>query len=98
MLYHLFYVLLPIKQKIDKTRVLSDDIEYLLQNLANNLYSRFVTISKDEIEKLEKHLNIDIQTYKSNFNQNMKTVEIVEEYILKEMAKLIHLPAECYKT
>ena len=28
----------------------------------------------------------------------MKTVEIVEEFILKKMAKLIPLPAECYKT
>jgi hypothetical protein len=28
----------------------------------------------------------------------MKTVEMVEESILKEMAKLIPLPAECYKT
>ena len=28
----------------------------------------------------------------------MKTVEIVEEFILKKMGKLIPLPAECYKT
>ena len=78
--------------------MLSDDIEYLLQNLANNLYSRFVTISEKEIAKLEKDLRIEIKTYNSNFNQNMKTVEMVEESILKEMAKLIPLPAECYKT
>ena len=66
--------------------------------MANNLYSRFVTISEKEIAKLEKDLRIEIKTYNSNFNQNMKTVEIVEEFILKKMGKLIPLPAECYKT
>jgi len=39
----------PIKQKIEKSRVLPDDIENMLQNLANNLYSRFVTISLEAI-------------------------------------------------
>jgi endoribonuclease Dicer len=33
----------PIKQKIE--RVLAADIESMLQNLANNLYSKFITIS-----------------------------------------------------
>lgn len=37
----------PIKQKIDKIHVLSSDIECMLQNLSNNLYSRFVTFSAD---------------------------------------------------
>jgi len=37
----------PIKQKIE--RVLADEIESMLQNLANNLYSRFLTISADQI-------------------------------------------------
>jgi ERCC4-related helicase len=35
----------PIKQKIESRCVLPDDIEKMLQNLANNLYSRYVTIS-----------------------------------------------------
>ena len=37
----------PIKQKIDKLHVLSSDIESMLQNLSNNLYSRFVTFSAE---------------------------------------------------
>ena len=88
----------PIKQKIDKTRILSDDIETMLQNLANNLHSRFVTISADEIARLEKDLRIQIKTYSSNFDQNLHTVSEVEEHILKKMAKLIPLPQQCYKT
>ena len=64
----------------------------MLQNLANNLYSRFVTISAEEIANLEKDLRIEISTYNSNFNQNMQTVQVVEEHILKKMAKLIPLP------
>ena len=58
----------------------------MLQNLANNLYSRFVTISAEEIANLEKDLRIEIRTYNSNFNQNMQTVQVVEEHILKKMA------------
>lgn len=44
----------PIKQKIESKCVLPDDIEKMLQNLANNLYSRYVTISLEEIKQLEQ--------------------------------------------
>lgn len=66
--------------------------------MANNLYSRFVTISAEEIANLEKDLRIEIKTYNSNFDQNLQTVQVVEEHILKKMAKLIPLPQQCYKT
>lgn len=39
----------PIKQKIERQKVIADDIEVLLQNLSNNLYSRFITISQEKI-------------------------------------------------
>ena len=46
----------------------------MLQNLANNLYSRFVTISMEEIKALEKDLQMGIEQFDSNFDENVETV------------------------
>lgn len=66
----------PIKQKID--RALVTDIESMLQNLANNLYSKFITISAQHIPTIEKNLEIKIIEYESNFKDNIKEVEDLE--------------------
>jgi len=55
----------PIKQKIDSALV--TDIESMLQNLANNLYSKFITISAAHIPTIQKNLEIKIIEYESNF-------------------------------
>lgn len=64
----------PIKQKIENKCSIPDDIEKMLQNLANNLYSRFVTISMEEIKELEKDLQMEIKQFTSNFDENVQTV------------------------
>ena len=45
----------PIKQKVGDafTTNITAEIREKLQNLANNLYSKFVCISMDHLEKLE---------------------------------------------
>jgi endoribonuclease Dicer len=55
----------PIKQKIEKVMV--NEIESMLQNLANNLYSKFLTISASHLPNVEK-INISVEEYQSNFD------------------------------
>ena len=43
----------------------------MLQNLSNNLFSRFVTVSAKEVKRLEQNLNMTVEKFKSDFNQNL---------------------------
>jgi len=88
----------PIKQKIESKCVLPDDIEKMLQNLANNLYSRYVTVSIEVIKELEKQLDMQIQQYRSNFDENVRTVQWIEEILLKDLVTSLKLPADLIKT
>lgn len=85
----------PIKQKIE--RVLADEIESMLQNLANNLYSRFLTISADQIQTIEKSLNIQIIDFESNFKLNVQSIEEIESLVIRRIAKMVSLPEGSYK-
>ena len=87
----------PIKQKIERNKVQATEIEGMLQNLANNLYARFVTIPPKDISRLEKDLKIDIKTYDSNFEQNIRAVKTIEDGLIKKIADLIEFPEQCYK-
>jgi endoribonuclease Dicer len=64
----------PIKQKIDNLA----NIESMLQNLSNNLYSKFITISPEHFPTIEKNLSIQITDYSSNFQANLKAIETLE--------------------
>jgi superfamily II DNA or RNA helicase len=85
----------PIKQKIDK--VLSADIESMLQNLANNLYSKFITISANHIPTIEQNLKIKIIDYESNFDQNVKEMGDIEAMVIRRLADMVNLPSGTYK-
>jgi ERCC4-related helicase len=88
----------PIKQKIDSKSVHAPDIEKMLQNLANNLYSRYVTMSPDEIQQMEQQLETEIVKYSSSFDENVETVQQIEEILLKDLVASLKLPSEFYKT
>jgi DNA-binding transcriptional regulator YiaG len=75
-----------------------DDIEKMLQNLANNLYSKYVTLPMDEIKELEKQLDMVIEKYDANFNENVSTVQAIEESLIKDLVESLKLPQEFYKT
>lgn len=45
----------------------------MLQNLSNNLYSRFVTMAPNEVSDLEK-LKIEIEHYESRFDRSLEAV------------------------
>lgn len=74
----------PIKSKIE--RVTATDIENMLQNLSNNLYSRFITISPDEIHNFEKDLNISIIDFEANFDSNLDAIEEIEAVVIRRLA------------
>jgi uncharacterized protein YpuA (DUF1002 family) len=69
----------PIKQKIEKERITEDDIENMLQNLSNNLYSRYVTVSEDKVKELENNLSMEVKKFNSDFNQNLDALKHIEE-------------------
>ena len=56
----------PIKQKIESD-ISGGKIEDLLQNLANNLFCKYVTRSKEELQKLSSGLKVDIHPYSNDF-------------------------------
>jgi superfamily II DNA or RNA helicase len=85
----------PIKQKID--RALVTDIESMLQNLANNLYSKFITISAAHIPTIEKNLEIKIIEYESNFHENITEIEEIEASVIRRLAHMVNLPEGSYK-
>jgi hypothetical protein len=74
----------PIKSKIE--RVTANDIENMLQNLSNNLYSRFITISPDQIQSFEKDLNISIIDFEANFDLNLEAIEEIEAVVIRRLA------------
>ena len=78
--------------------MLKIDIEKMLQNLANNLYSKYVTISLEEIKELEKQLEMEIKKYSSNFDENVNTVQTIEEILIKGLLESLQLPPEIYTT
>jgi ERCC4-related helicase len=85
----------PIKQKIE--RVMAVDIESMLQNLANNLYSKFVTISSAHLPSIEKNLEIKIIEFKSKFQQNIREIEDIEASVIRPIAQMVALPEGSYK-
>ena len=86
----------PIKQKIERHKVQATEIEIMLQNLSNNLYSRFVTMAPSEISNLENQLKIDIKHYKSHFDRSLEAVQTIETNLLRKMSELVQFPAQCY--
>ena len=86
----------PIKQKIDRLKVQSTEIELMLQNLSNNLYARFVTMAPSEISRLEKDLEILIKPYLTNFERLFSNVHEIETTLIHGMSKLVRFPAQCY--
>ena len=52
----------------------------------------------EEIKELEKDLQMAIEVFSSNFDENVRTVQRIEEMLLKDLVMSLNLPAEFYKT
>ena len=74
-----------------------DDIELLLQNLSNNLYSRFVTVTADEVRRLEQNLSMEVRKFNSDFEANLNALEKIEEGFIKRLAGIVELPEGLYR-
>jgi hypothetical protein len=62
----------PIKQKVGDSfsTNITADIREKLQNLANNLYSKFVCISQEHIKSMEQQqTNVVIEKYEFNLDE-----------------------------
>ena len=68
----------------------------MLQNLSNNLYSRFLTISADQIQSIENNLSIQIKDFDSNFEENVRAIEEIESIVIRKIARMVSLPEGSY--
>jgi len=69
----------------------------MLQNLSNNLYSRFVTVSADKVKELENHLSMEVKRFNSDFNQNLNALKHIEEQFMQKLEAIVELPDGLYK-
>jgi superfamily II DNA or RNA helicase len=69
----------PIKDKVrDCTQSnIETDIKLKLQNLANNLYSKFVSLTKDQIKEIEKQ-STEVYIEQYPFSMNDKVANVLE--------------------
>lgn len=65
--------------------------------MANNLYSKFITISANHIPTIEQNLKIKIIDYESNFEFNVKEMEVLEAMVIRRLAEMVNLPSGIYK-
>ena len=65
--------------------------------MANNLYSKFITISAAHIPTIEKNLEIKIIEYESNFHENVSEIEEIEASVIRRLAYMVNLPEGSYK-
>ena len=54
-----------------------------------------MTISADQLPSVEK-IDIQIEEYQSNLDQNIAEIEKIEELIIKRLASMINLPPDSY--
>jgi len=45
----------------------------------------------------EKDLEMEIEQFDSNFEQNLQTVQQIEDQVIKPLVLLLNLPIESYK-
>lgn len=55
-------------------------------------------MSQAEITKMEQQLDTEIKQYKSNFDENVATVQHIEEVLIKDLLASLKLPGEFYRT
>ena len=90
----------PIKQKIEQNKIYKHEIEDFLQSLADNLYSKFVSVSAADLDEMRNECKIEVMTYESLFQLNGQTVKDIEQRLILQLLKLIspeHLPPQFYK-
>ena len=82
----------PIKQKIGDSALanIDEEIKEKLQNLANNLYSKFVCISLDQINEMEQQqTSVEITEYEFDIYEKVEQVKLITMHLVKELCKLI---------
>jgi ERCC4-related helicase len=47
---------------------------------------------------MEQQLDTEIKQYRSNFDENVETVQQIEEILIKKLLATLSLPGEFYKT
>lgn len=64
----------PVKQKVDNSASLdiTEDIKDKLQKLADNLYSKYVCISEQDINELEKNqARVHVEEYRFDLHEKI---------------------------
>ena len=82
----------PIKQKVGDCFVanISAEIKEKLQNLANNLFSKFVCISPEQIKALEsQQVSVIIEKYDFDITEKVRDVQEISENLIKKLCMLI---------
>jgi len=62
-----------------------------LRDLANNLYSRFISISQDDLEEMKNETKLEICSYLSQFEENLKSILEYEKELIIPLLKLINV-------
>ena len=91
----------PIKTKIEANKIYKHEIEEFLQSLADNLYSKFISVSAQDLEEMRNECKIEVMTYESLFEFNSHTVRLIEQNLILKLLKLLdpqsNLPTQFYK-
>lgn len=90
----------PIKQKLSgggQNIFQRDEILNLMQNLSNNLFSKFVTLNVSEMDELKKEATISIEVYQANFLENFNFIKTFEQNLIQKIIELIPMSDPIYK-
>lgn len=84
----------PIKEKVGdciQTNI-DSEIKSKLQNLSNNLYSKFIDLDKQQIQAIEKqNTEIDIQKYDFDLEEKIYQIKMIKDRVISKMCKLLNI-------
>lgn len=78
----------PVKDKV--SRAFDSEIKSKLQGLANNLYSRFVSLNRDQIKQIEQQsVGVTIEQFQFSIEDKQRQVTEIETKLIAELCKLV---------
>eukprot|EP00347_Sterkiella_histriomuscorum_P010525 403375951 len=85
----------PIKSK-QPTLAFKHELKQILQELSNNLFSRFVAISQEESLEMKNHSEVILTTYKFDFEDCSGKITYLEKKFIIPLIESVNLSKSIY--